>query len=149
MDENETRKKSVNAWVFLCLVTKRLANWGELLSGRPLVRFQSGTPHLGCAIRAPQVFSIFAFCARVSAGIYFAKASRVGTMCIACSGFFESECTYAAAHFSQIATVYAGLRFGAAAMRRFWPIAGEIIVLTVSSRPNLNTIRVSGSAFLF
>lgn len=59
MDENETRKKSVNAWVFLCLVTKRLANWGELLSERPLVRIQSGTPDFvdsGLRCQASAVF---------------------------------------------------------------------------------------------
>lgn len=43
MVKNKTRQKPVNAWVSLCLVTKRLANWGELLSNRPLVRLQSGT----------------------------------------------------------------------------------------------------------
>ncbi len=44
MVKNKTRQKPVNAWVSLCLVTKRLANWGELLSGRPLVRIQFGVP---------------------------------------------------------------------------------------------------------
>ena len=32
MVKNKTRQKPANAWVSLCLVTKRLANWGELLS---------------------------------------------------------------------------------------------------------------------
>ena len=45
MVKNKTRQKPVNAWVSLCLVTKRLANWGELLSGRPPVRVWSGVPH--------------------------------------------------------------------------------------------------------
>ena len=44
MVKNKTRQKPVNAWVSLCLVTKRLANWGELLSGRSGVRITSGTP---------------------------------------------------------------------------------------------------------
>ena len=44
MVKNKTRQKPVNAWVSLCLVTKRLANWGELLSDRPLVRTQPGVP---------------------------------------------------------------------------------------------------------
>ena len=43
MVKNKTRKKPENAWVSLCLVTKQLANWGELLSGRPEVRILSGT----------------------------------------------------------------------------------------------------------
>ena len=34
MVKNKTRQKPVNAWVSLCLVTKRLANWGELLRVR-------------------------------------------------------------------------------------------------------------------
>ena len=56
MDENETRKKSVNAWVFLCLVTKRLANWGELL--RVSCEFDS---RRGCQKMTPQAaFSWFA-----------------------------------------------------------------------------------------
>ena len=55
MDENETRKKSVNAWVFLCLVTKRLANWGELLSPGSHVRVVSGTPET----LAPSAIFIF------------------------------------------------------------------------------------------
>ena len=44
MVKNKTRQKPVNAWVSLCLVTKRLANWGELLSERPWVRIPPGTP---------------------------------------------------------------------------------------------------------
>ena len=45
MVKNKTRQKPANAWVSLCLVAKRLANWGELLSGRPEVRLLSGTPN--------------------------------------------------------------------------------------------------------
>lgn len=44
MVKNKTRQKPANAWVSLCLVTKRLANWGELLSGTPAVRACPGVP---------------------------------------------------------------------------------------------------------
>ena len=44
MVKNKTRQKPVNAWVSLCLVTKRLANWGELLSVGSEVQILSGTP---------------------------------------------------------------------------------------------------------
>ena len=44
MVKNKTRQKPANAWVSLCLVTKRLANWGELLSGRPWVRIPPSAP---------------------------------------------------------------------------------------------------------
>lgn len=40
MVKNKTRQKPANAWVSLCLVTKQLANWGELL--RVSYRFDSG-----------------------------------------------------------------------------------------------------------
>lgn len=51
MVKNKTRQKPVNAWVSLCLVTKRLANWGELLSDRPLVRTQPGVPKMTAVSR--------------------------------------------------------------------------------------------------
>ena len=44
MVKNKTRQKPVNAWVSLCLVTKRLANWGELLSVGSEVQVLFGTP---------------------------------------------------------------------------------------------------------
>ena len=41
---NKTGKKPTNTWVSLCSVTKRLAEWGELLSPGSHVRVVSGTP---------------------------------------------------------------------------------------------------------
>ena len=59
MVKNKTRQKPVNAWVSLCLVTKRLANWGELLSDRPLVRTQPGVPKMTAVSRFLMVCSGF------------------------------------------------------------------------------------------
>ena len=61
MVKNKTRQKPVNAWVSLCLVTKRLANWGELLSDRPLVRTQPGVPKMTAVSRFLMVCSGFCY----------------------------------------------------------------------------------------
>lgn len=59
MVKNKTRQKPVNAWVSLCLVTKRLANWGELLSEGSDVQIVSGTLK---ALKILGFFSAFFFC---------------------------------------------------------------------------------------
>lgn len=92
---NKTGEKPTNTWVSLCSVTKRLADWGELLRVRLGVRFPSGVP----------------------------RRSKLCIACS--DLFYKSERAHAAAPPLQTKSVAAGVWFESAALRRFFIVQND------------------------
>ena len=101
---NKTGKKPTNTWVSLCSVTKRLAEWGELLRVRLGVRFPSGVP----------------------------RRSKLCIACS--DLFYKSEYAHAAAPPFQLRPAIAELAVGVPPCGRHILFLTEISILTIPSQ---------------